>query len=55
MAQGGEGPAPIFTQADSESDEAARVAAWLAQLIRDGVPPANLAVLYRILAPVARL
>ncbi len=48
VAQGGEGPAPIFTQADSESDEAARVAAWLAQLIRDGVPPADLAVLYRI-------
>ena len=47
VAQGGSGPSPLFTQADSEADEAARVAAWLAGLIRDGVPPAELAVLYR--------
>jgi len=48
VAQGGSGPAPVFTQADTESDEAARVAGWLAGLIRDGVPPSELAVLYRI-------
>ncbi len=48
VAQAGAGPAPSFTAADSESDEAARVAGWLAKLIADGVPPAELAVLYRI-------
>lgn len=48
VAQGGNGPQPRFTEADSEADEAAQVAAWLAKLIADGAPPAELAVLYRI-------
>ena len=29
VAQAGSGPAPLFTSAESESDEATRVAAWL--------------------------
>ena len=48
VAQGGSGPRPLFTQAATESDEAAQVARWLAGLIADGVAPAELAVLYRI-------
>jgi len=48
VAQQGSGPPPSFTRADSEADEAERVAGWLAGLIADGVPPAELAVLYRI-------
>ncbi|MFT3862512.1 MAG: ATP-dependent DNA helicase UvrD2 [Micropruina sp.] len=48
VAQGGDGPPPLFRQAESEVEEAALVAAWLAGLIRDGVPAAELAVLYRI-------
>lgn len=48
VAQGGSGPAPVFTAAESEADEAARVATWLKQLIADGVPASDLAVLYRI-------
>ncbi len=48
VAQGGSGPRPLFTQAATEADEAAQVARWLAGLIADGVPPAELAVLYRI-------
>lgn len=48
VAQGGRGPAPVFTAAESEADEAARVAAWLKGLIADGVPASELAVLYRI-------
>ena len=48
VAQAGSGPAPLFTPAESESDEATRVAAWLGGLIALGVPPSELAVLYRI-------
>ncbi len=48
VAQGGDGPPPQFTQAATEADEAAQVARWLAGLIADGVPPSELAVLYRI-------
>ena len=48
IAQGGDGPPPEYTQAASEADEAAAVAGWLARLIADGVPAAELAVLYRI-------
>ncbi|MFT4215682.1 MAG: ATP-dependent DNA helicase UvrD2 [Micropruina sp.] len=48
VAQGGNGPQPRFTQAATEADEAAQVAAWLAGLIADGVPASELAVLYRI-------
>ncbi|MBK8445890.1 MAG: ATP-dependent DNA helicase UvrD2 [Micropruina sp.] len=48
VAQGGHGPAPVFTAAQSEADEATRVAAWLKDLIADGVPASELAVLYRI-------
>ena len=48
VAQGGSGPQPRFTQAATETDEAAQVADWLAGLIADGVPASELAVLYRI-------
>ena len=48
VAQGGSGPQPRFTQAATETDEAAEVARWLSGLIADGVPPSELAVLYRI-------
>ncbi|MFT4296060.1 MAG: ATP-dependent DNA helicase UvrD2 [Micropruina sp.] len=48
IAQAGTGPQARFSQAATEADEAAQVARWLAGLIRDGVPPGELAVLYRI-------
>jgi len=48
IAQQGSGPRPSFTRAESEADEAEQVAGWLAKHIGDGVPPAELAVLYRI-------
>ncbi len=48
VAQGGDGPEPRFSQSATETDEAAQVARWLAGLIADGVPPGELAVLYRI-------
>lgn len=48
VAQGGNGPAPSFSEANSEADEAGQVARWLGGLIAEGVPPSELAVLYRI-------
>ncbi|MCW3157479.1 ATP-dependent DNA helicase UvrD2 [Micropruina sonneratiae] len=48
VAQGGSGPQPRYTQCATEADEAAHVATWLSGLITDGVPPGELAVLYRI-------
>lgn len=48
IAQGGPGPQPRYTQCATEADEAAHVATWLSGLIADGVPPGELAVLYRI-------
>jgi len=42
------GPAPDFAEHDDEPAEAAAVAAAIAELIEDGVPPAEIAVLYRV-------
>src|SRR6185437_836707 len=42
------GPEPTFAEHDDEPTEAAAVASAIAQLLRDGVPAAQIAVLYRV-------
>jgi len=42
------GPEPAFTEHDDELAEAGAVAASIEQLLREGVPPAQIAVLYRV-------
>jgi len=42
------GPEPTFTEHDDEPAEASAVAAAIEQLLRDGVPAAQIAVLYRV-------
>ncbi|HJT03914.1 MAG TPA: ATP-dependent helicase, partial [Pseudonocardiaceae bacterium] len=42
------GPEPMFVEHDDEPAEAAAVASVIAQLLRDGVPAAQIAVLYRV-------
>jgi DNA helicase II / ATP-dependent DNA helicase PcrA len=42
------GPAPDFAEHDDEPAEAAAVAAAIRELVDDGVPPAEIAVLYRV-------
>ena len=42
------GPAPDFAEHDDEPAEAASVAAAIRVLVDDGVPPAEIAVLYRV-------
>lgn len=42
------GPEPTFAEHDDEPTEAATVASTIEQLLRDGVPAAQIAVLYRV-------
>lgn len=47
------GPKPVFTAYDDESAEARGVARRIQQLLRDGVPASEIAILYRINAQSA--
>ncbi len=48
LAQRPDGPAPVFTEHDSEPEEAAAVADRIRALLAAGVPASEMAVLYRV-------
>ncbi len=48
VAQRPAGPPPVFAEHDDETSEAAWIAARCAELIAGGVPPREIAVLYRV-------
>ncbi len=48
LAQRPDGPAPVFTEHDSEPEEAAAVADRIRALLAMGVPASEMAVLYRV-------
>jgi len=53
LAQRPPGPEPLFTEHDDEPAEAAAVAARCRQLVADGTPASEIAVLYRVNAQSA--
>ena len=48
VAQRPDGPAPVFREVDDETAEAAAVAARITQLIAEGTPAREIAILYRV-------